>query len=352
MKAFKLVGRRVLKTGIAVFITATICIKLDLPVIFAVITAIVTIEPTAVDSLKKGLVRLPAAAIGASFALLFNLLLGNSAITFALVTMFTIIICHHMKLDTGTLVATLTAVAMIPGTNDSFIYDFIVRISGTSLGIIISTLVNFALLPPKFGPLLVHKVDRLYRDVGFHLEDVISANLFQNKTYNETQFRSLNQDFEKAIKLSQHQMAEWCYRRKNEYEERSFSFLLKKLTFLQKLISHIGNINYIQLKSNELTKKEAEIIMTITKKVKVICSNTLHESEKDHEFPKDYFYALFKKEIQERKHYGQKGALFYELLSVMDCITVLQSETKKEHLFSTENKEYPTYIFPKKVQYD
>lgn len=48
--------------------------------------------------------------------------------------------------------------------------------------------------------------------------------------------------FKLVGQLSQHQMAEWSYRRKNEYEERSFSFLLK---ILQKLISHIRNINYI-----------------------------------------------------------------------------------------------------------
>lgn len=39
MKVFKFIGPRVLKTGIAVFITALVCIKLNMPIIFAVITA-------------------------------------------------------------------------------------------------------------------------------------------------------------------------------------------------------------------------------------------------------------------------------------------------------------------------
>ncbi|WP_347568885.1 aromatic acid exporter family protein [Evansella sp. AB-P1] len=40
----RFIGERVLKTGIAVFITAGICLAYDLPAIFAVITAIVTID--------------------------------------------------------------------------------------------------------------------------------------------------------------------------------------------------------------------------------------------------------------------------------------------------------------------
>ena len=53
-KLFKFVGGRILKTGLAAFLTAWICDALGLPVLFAVITAIVTVEPTASDSIKKG----------------------------------------------------------------------------------------------------------------------------------------------------------------------------------------------------------------------------------------------------------------------------------------------------------
>jgi len=42
---------------------------------FAVITAIVTIEPTAADSIKKAFVRFPASAIGAGFSVLQPLFL-------------------------------------------------------------------------------------------------------------------------------------------------------------------------------------------------------------------------------------------------------------------------------------
>ena len=41
------------KTGIAVFLTVLVCEFFNIPTIFAVITAIVTIEPTATDSIKR-----------------------------------------------------------------------------------------------------------------------------------------------------------------------------------------------------------------------------------------------------------------------------------------------------------
>ncbi len=45
---------------------------LDLTPIYAILTAVVTIEPTAKASLIKGYRRLPATVIGAGFAVLFT----------------------------------------------------------------------------------------------------------------------------------------------------------------------------------------------------------------------------------------------------------------------------------------
>ena len=70
MKKF-LGGNRVIKTGVAVLLTAWICDLLEWPAVFAVITAIVTIEPTVSDSIKKGIVRFPVSAIDSAYAVTF-----------------------------------------------------------------------------------------------------------------------------------------------------------------------------------------------------------------------------------------------------------------------------------------
>ncbi|MCM3796238.1 aromatic acid exporter family protein [Priestia megaterium] len=49
VKKFNFLGGRIIKTGIAVFLTALICQAIGWPYMLTVITAIVTIEPTADD---------------------------------------------------------------------------------------------------------------------------------------------------------------------------------------------------------------------------------------------------------------------------------------------------------------
>lgn len=353
MKLFKLIGRRVIKTGIAVFITAFVCLKLDLPVIFAVITAIVTTEPTAADSLKKGLVRLPAAAIGACFALLIDYLLGQSATTFALVTMLTIVFCHHAKLDNGTLVATLTAVAMIPGSNEGLISDFILRLSGTSIGIIISTGVNFAILPPKFGPLLVNKVNELFIDSATHLESLFFSKDSQEEiNKSNIQLRKLNQKLESAYKISHYQQLEWNYRKTSTVEQKSFKFLNQKLNQLQKIISHIRNISVIEIKKLDLSDEEAKVIHRIVKKVVEVTSSFLYEIDDDHKMLQGQLYNFFKKEVSANPDLDDKKTLYYELLAILNCLTVLEKTTKNEQIFSSKNANYPAYIFGRNIQYD
>ncbi|MCT8139091.1 aromatic acid exporter family protein [Anaerobacillus sp. CMMVII] len=351
MNPLKFVGRRVIKTGIAVFITALVCIKLGLPVIFAVITAIVTTEPTAADSLKRGLIRLPAAAIGAVFALFFDLFLGHAAITFALVSIFTILFCHHLKLDNGTLVATLTAVAMIPGGNESIIGEFIFRLSGTSLGIIISTLVNFAVLPPKFGPLLVDKVNELYCHTAEHLDELVPEVIEKKKNDIYLTQRKLHQELEKAFQLTEYQEAEWQYRKSNELEERSFHYLQKKLAQLQKILFHVGNLSYISLEQ-KLSNSEKKIVLHSVNFINKLCTNILYASEENITVSQQELYYLLKNEVKENKNCTQKEALLYELLSILESLSILQKDTIEEQTFSEANKNYPAYIFAKQIQYD
>ena len=75
----KIIGARTIKTGLATFLTALFCLALNLNPIFAILTAIVTIEPTAKASLKKGYRRLPATIIGALFAVIFTFIFGDQS---------------------------------------------------------------------------------------------------------------------------------------------------------------------------------------------------------------------------------------------------------------------------------
>src|SRR5690625_4862712 len=88
------------------------------------------------------MVRFPASAIGSFYAVLFIALFGNSPITYTLAASLTIITCFRLRLHAGLLVATITAVAMIEVVYDNYFMSFLIRLGTTTIGIVVSTLVN------------------------------------------------------------------------------------------------------------------------------------------------------------------------------------------------------------------
>ena len=92
-----IIGARTIKTGLATFLTTLFCLLLNLTPIFAILTAIVSIEPTAKASLRKGYRRLPATVIGALFAVIFTYIFGDqSPFTYTFSAIFTIFINNYI----------------------------------------------------------------------------------------------------------------------------------------------------------------------------------------------------------------------------------------------------------------
>ncbi len=344
------IGRRVIKTGVAVFITAFLCHLLHLPPTFAVITAIVTTEPTAAISLKKGMIRLPAAAFGATFAITANVVFGQNALSYAIVAMLTIIICSKLQFDTGTLVATLTAVAMIPDTTDNALFDFIARISGTSIGIFVSTLVNFIILPPKFGPILVAKVDILFKKAADYFSHTIESHLVeQTQTIDRTHYyRHLLEELTKAYQLSQFQQDEWQYRRSTEFERRSFDYLKKKLDYLHLILFHLGKICHMRI-NQPLTVAEKKLIRDSIDSLRAVMYDHYHQVTTSHLISIEQIKQTRSTQKQQSTFVSQ---LFQELMSLHVVLTELSLITADERRYSIQETKYPPYIFRKKLLYE
>lgn len=64
-------GNRVIKTSVSCIADSLNFRFTRMPAVFAVVTAIVTIEPTVSDSIKKGIVRFPVSAIDSAYAVTF-----------------------------------------------------------------------------------------------------------------------------------------------------------------------------------------------------------------------------------------------------------------------------------------
>jgi uncharacterized membrane protein YgaE (UPF0421/DUF939 family) len=263
-------GKRILKTAVSVFLTAFVCQWLGWPVIFAVIAAIVSIEPTVNSSIKKGIIRLPAAAIGAAFAMLFDYLFGQVPLSFALSALFTIYVCHLLRWDDAIIIATLTSVAMISITYDHFLLSFFTRIGTTAIGIIISTIVNYFLLPPNFTKQILYYYENLATETHELLTDILNFQLNQegNRQILQVRLSHYMKGIERTSKMIAYQREEQRYRREKFHESGQLNILQQKVDLFQKLSFHIGDILSLVSPQEEIRSEDKKTLLCAWKLMK------------------------------------------------------------------------------------
>ncbi len=332
---YKFIGGRIAKTGLAVFITAFICHMLDWPAMFAVITAIVTIEPTVADSIRKAYVRFPAAAIGAGFAVLFTFLFGDSPYTYASVSLATIIACHKLKLHDGMLVATLTGVAMISTVHDHYLSSFFIRMGTTSTGIIVSTAVNFFVMPPNYSKSIMRSIHSLYRRSGeiLHKRGLEIFNLQTPDHDIRSEFQKLVKDIDKTETLCNYQKAEYRFHRFSRDDMRDFHYEYKKLTILRQITYHVGNLIFLPPGQMELDESKMNFASSVLDDLK----DSLYDpgfliTESHHQkISKVTQWFIDQKQqnpaggLKPRIHHHvqPETAILYEILSIHDLIEEL-----------------------------
>ncbi|WP_237811202.1 MULTISPECIES: aromatic acid exporter family protein [unclassified Anoxybacillus] len=333
-----LIGGRVLKTGIAVFVTVIICDLLHLPTIFSVMTAIVTIEPTAHDSIKKGMIRFPASTIGSAYAMTLTYMFGHSAIAYALSAMFTIVTCQKLRLHAGTLVATITAVAMIPLTDHHYFHAFVMRIVTTSIGIFVSTLVNFFILPPNYIPFISKRLEVLLQEFGDVLQLSIQEMIEkEGQIKSEKRFEQLANDLHQTMQFAHFQQQDWKYHRHSMAEARQFYYERKMLNMLQHMHFHVGNFIGMSHAHFSWDNEEKELLRELATSIATILKSKCTVFPEHHTQLFDQLEQRFwetKKTENKHTHFSPKAVVFFELLSLHDSIEQLrhiQNRMKLSH---------------------
>lgn len=261
MKKF-LGGNRVIKTGVAVLLTAWICDLLEWPAVFAVITAIVTIEPTVSDSIKKGIVRFPASAIGSAYAVTFISLFGNSPITYALAAVFTISTCYKLNLHAGLLVATLTSVAMIEVIHEHFFIAFLIRLGTTTIGLVVSTFVNMFVLPPDYKDEIFKYIGKIVSLTANMIKQIYTE-ILDNEKNNETttlQLTKLENKIDTTSKLIQFQKNEIKYRPFVASETTFFQRMEERIKLFEKMHDKMKFLNSYPFENVNWDEEKVEII--------------------------------------------------------------------------------------------
>ncbi|MBP2076536.1 aromatic acid exporter family protein [Oceanobacillus polygoni] len=264
MRYFSFIGDRTVKTGVAVFLTALVCQWIGWPPVFAVITAIVTVEPTVSDSIKKGIIRFPASAIGSAYAVLFISLFGNSPLTYSLAAICTIVTCFRLRLHAGLLVATLTAVAMVEVIHTNLLVAFFIRLGTTTIGLAVSTLVNMFILPPKYRLHIFKRVKTTRTDTAKQIEQIFQAILEgkqENTSLTKKYLTKIDSAMQRTEQLSRFQKDEAKFHPLLESEQEQFEQLQHQLSSLRIIHYHLNNLIRNPIIDLSWTEKERKTIM-------------------------------------------------------------------------------------------
>jgi uncharacterized membrane protein YgaE (UPF0421/DUF939 family) len=330
------IGGRIIKTGIAVLATALICDWFHWPPVFAVITSIVSIEPTVMDSIKKGLVRFPASAIGSAFAVCFISLFHDSPITYTAATVFTIFTCYKLKLHEGLLVATLTSVAMVDVIHSNLLIAFFIRLGTTTIGLSVSALVNFLILPPKYSLTISKRVTELLADTGKNLTAIIETLLNEKNdfTHSIDSFLQAREELDKAERLCQFQKEEWRFHRFTEVEYQAFYRDEFKIQHLRKIHYHLGNLMFKPHRPLRWTKSQKNIIISLTESLvhalktpAPISGEHKHLIKEAREQFKSLNLELYADGSENNTTvFSPEFIILYEMLSIFELIEALYSK--------------------------
>lgn len=322
----RLPGHRIVKTAVAIMLTAFICIWLEWPPVFAVITAIVTLEPTVTDSIKKGIVRFPASAIGSFYAVLFISLFGNSTLTYTLAGTLTIITCYRLKLHAGLLVATITSVAMIEVIHDQFMMAFFIRLGTTSIGLVVSTLVNMFIFPPNYQKVIEQHLQLIRSNIGDVLRSEASLAKKQKQIVNIRKLLDKTKQFI-LYEVNESQLRPFID--KNEDEQTDY---LRQLEHVELIYYHLKNISTISLDKTAFTVEQKTQIQTTNIEMasyfltgKPIQYTYIKELRK---MMNTYWRKEHKQETFTTSLLPNELIILYEIISISRLIEVAENEDK------------------------
>lgn len=352
IKGRNLLGGRLAKSFLASLITAYICQFLHWPPLFAVMTAVVSIENTSADSFKKGLIRFPASAIGAAIAMGLEAFLGTSALAYTLAATFTLIVCSRLKLHDGIVVAVLTAVAMLPVTYGNYLDSFFIRLCTTFTGIAVATAINYFILPPNYFVAIQKRTDKIVKESAKWLELFFTEEL-PTKSRLRLSYQKQVKELDEIFRLIHFQRTEWRYHWRGQEKILKLNHTQRLLEMLQAMQHQLADLVYFSCNPSLFKGLNKDIIKGYGKELVLSIENTNEPFSQEYEKLFDDVCVLFERvKEEENPHFDRhpqltpKIKLLYDLFDIHDLVkkikdsynkSLLKEETVHDNL-STSNR--------------
>lgn len=152
-------GARIFKTGIAITLALVLGKLLGLPSpVFAGIAAVFAIQPSIYRSYLTVIEQVQANIIGAIFAIVVGMYLGNNPFIVGLTVIIVIALILKLKIEKTISVAIVTVIAIMESPSDQFFQFALLRFSAILLGILSAFVVNLVFLPPKYEKKLYDRI--------------------------------------------------------------------------------------------------------------------------------------------------------------------------------------------------
>lgn len=157
-----LIGARTIKTGIAVTATLFICNFFHIePASFAVITAVVNMQPSFSKSLNNAWQQIGVHILAASLALLVGLYIGANPISIGATVISLILICNWVGWSSGITFGIVSIIFILDSPPDTFLIHALSRTLSIFVGLGVALIINRVLAPPRYKTKLIDSLQSL-----------------------------------------------------------------------------------------------------------------------------------------------------------------------------------------------
>jgi uncharacterized membrane protein YgaE (UPF0421/DUF939 family) len=177
------IGLRIWKTGIATAVTLLIVgLIAGLDPVIAVITTIISLQPSVAESIKRGWHRIQATLLGALIGITLGYLGLHLANWWPILTVLAglgvvlaIVINNRLKIQDGAVIGAIAVVATMVGITESVLASGGYRLASTLLGIIVATSVNLVFIPPQYRPTLIDEFKSINEEIRLLYHETITC---------------------------------------------------------------------------------------------------------------------------------------------------------------------------------
>lgn len=348
-------GARIFKTGIAIALSIYISMWLDLESIsYAAIAAVFAIQPTIYRSYQTIVDQVQANVIGAIFAIIAVVSLGNEPVVIGLVAVLVIAVNIKLKIDKTIPLAIVTVIVLMVNPGEHYVMFAIERFSVIMIGVFCSFLVNLAFLPPKYETRLYHRNVKNTEQIAQWIR-ITTRNDAERKILKED-LAKINENMIKADNFYLMFKEERSYLKRSEYTKNRKLVLFRQMIssthkasmILKSLELHDHKIfqmpepiqKRIQDQLDQLTNYHQRILLKYIGKVRYQSpeeiTNQLGEDEQE---LTEYFMELYDNKQVDREQWMSIFPLIGLIIDYNNLLIHLDKLTESFHTYHTNENE-------------